>query len=130
MLMLMGWDFGIGFMKYGDRWRAHRRILHEAFNIAAVKQFQPQELAATHRLLLRILQDPRDIMDHFRHMMEVTYGIDVRSSDDQYISIAEEAMHGLSVASIPGVFLVDKIYALRYVPDWVPGSGFKLKAKA
>jgi hypothetical protein len=39
-------------------------------------------------------------------MMDVTYGIDVRSSDDQYISIAEEAMHGLSVASIPGAFLV------------------------
>ncbi|KAJ7803823.1 cytochrome P450 [Mycena olivaceomarginata] len=135
MLMLMGWDFGIGFMKYGDRWRAHRRILHEAFNIAAVKQFQPQELAATHRLLRRILQDPRDIMDHFRHMsgalmMDVTYGIDVRSSDDQYISIAEEAMHGLSVASIPGAFLVDTIPALRFVPGWVPGTGFKLKAKA
>ncbi|KAJ7894650.1 cytochrome P450 [Mycena olivaceomarginata] len=135
MLMLMGWDFGIGFMKYGDRWRAHRRILHEAFNIAAVKQFQPQELAATHRLLRRILQDPRDIMDHFRHMsgalmMDVTYGIDVRSSDDQYISIAEEAMHGLSVASIPGAFLVDTIHALKYVPDWVPAAGFNLKAKA
>jgi cytochrome P450 len=109
--------------------------LHEALNIAAVKQFQPQKLAATHRLLRRILKDPRDIMDHFRHMsgalmMDVTYGIDVRSSDDQYISIAEEAMHGLSVASIPGAFLVDTIHALKYVPDWVPGAGFKLKAKA
>jgi hypothetical protein len=39
-------------------------------------------------------------------MMDVTYGIDVRSSDDRYIGIAEEAMHGLSVASIPGTFLV------------------------
>ncbi|KAJ7857081.1 cytochrome P450 [Mycena olivaceomarginata] len=142
MLMLMGWDFGIVLqidplqiiVSHAAR-RAHRRILHEAFNIAAVKQFQPQKLAATHRLLRRILQDPRDIMDHFRHMsgalmMDVTYGIDVRSSDDRYISIAEEAMHGFSIASISGAFLVDTIHALRYVPDWVPGAGFKLKAKA
>ncbi|KAJ7327519.1 cytochrome P450, partial [Mycena albidolilacea] len=63
-------------------------------------------------------------------MMDVTYGIDACSSDDQYISIAEEAMHGLSVVSIPEAFLVDTIHALKYVPDWVPGAGCKLKAKA
>ncbi|KAF8210798.1 cytochrome P450 [Mycena galopus ATCC 62051] len=133
MIELMGWDFGIGFMKYGDRWRAHRRLLHEAFNVGAVKQFQPQELAATHKLLRGILQNPHDIMEHFRHlagalMMDITYGIDVRYSDDQYIRIAEEAMHGLSVASIPGAFLVDTIPWLKHVPSWVPGAGFKHKA--
>jgi len=37
----MGWDFGIGFMKYGDRWRSHRKLLHEAFNVTAIKQFRP-----------------------------------------------------------------------------------------
>ncbi|KAF7345632.1 Cytochrome P450 [Mycena venus] len=150
---LVGWDFGIGFMKYGtleqifsfhlerlsfyplgDRWRAHRKILHEAFNIGAVKQFYPQELAATHELLRRLLRDPSDIMSHFRQMtgalmMDVTYGIDVRSSDDPYIRIAEEAMHGLSVASVPGAFLVDTVPALKCIPDWFPGAGFKSTAK-
>ncbi|KAJ7844804.1 cytochrome P450 [Mycena leptocephala] len=130
LVELMGWDFGIGrtFL------RSHRKILHEAFNVGAIKQFHPQERAAVNELLRRILQDPRDIMKHFRHMtgalmMDVTYGIDVRSSDDRYIGIAEEAMHGLSVASIPGTFLVDTIPALKYVPNWVPGADFKRKAK-
>ncbi|KAJ6580679.1 cytochrome P450 [Mycena capillaripes] len=134
MLMLMGWDFGIGFMKYGDRWRSHRKLLHEAFNIAAIKQFRPQVQAATHELLRRMVRDPRDVMEHFRHMagalmMDVTYGIDVHSSDDPYIHIAKNAMHGLSVASIPGAFLVDTIPALKYVPEWVPGAGFQRKAR-
>lgn len=39
-------------------------------------------------------------------IMDITYGIRVRSSDDPYINIAKEAMHGLSIASIPGTFLV------------------------
>ncbi|KAJ7328380.1 hypothetical protein DFH08DRAFT_1023831 [Mycena albidolilacea] len=144
--MLIEWDFGIGmtfpsdhlpqrltgklqgFMKYGDHWLV---VLVSEFNLAS----SPQNIARgiqycsskavsasrTGRNPPTPSPDPsgsHDIMDHFRHMMGVTYRIDVRSSDDQYISITEEAMHGLSVASIPRVFLV------------VPGAGFKLKAKA
>ncbi|KAJ6580663.1 cytochrome P450 [Mycena capillaripes] len=151
MLELMGWDFAIGVMKYGDRWfvvviledsylpdecykRSHRKLFHEAFNIAAVKQFRPQVLAATHKLLRRMIRDPHDVMEHFRHMagaliMDVTYGISVRSSDDPYINLAKDAMHGLSVASIPGAFWVDTIPLLKYVPEWVPGARFKRKAR-
>ncbi|KAJ7044390.1 cytochrome P450 [Mycena alexandri] len=126
---LMGWDFGIGR-------RAHRKMLHESFNVGSVKQFYPQERAATHELLRRILQDPAEnVIEQFRRMaggliMQVTYGIEVSSAkDDPYISIAKEVMHGLSVASIPGAFLVDTIPALKYVPKWMPGAGFKRKAE-
>ncbi|KAF7299009.1 Cytochrome P450 [Mycena indigotica] len=28
MIQLMGWDFNIGFMKYGDKWRKYRRLMH------------------------------------------------------------------------------------------------------
>jgi len=62
-------------------------------------------------------------------MMDVTYGIGVHSSDDPYIHIAKDAMHGMSVASVPGAFLVDTIPALKYVPEWVPGAGFQRKAR-
>jgi hypothetical protein len=79
-------------------------------------------------------------------ILKVTYGIQVESSSDPYVDIAKEAMHGLSVASIPGAFLVvssilyphtllsalffeDTIPALKYVPSWVPGAGFQRQAK-
>ncbi|KAJ7496460.1 cytochrome P450 [Mycena latifolia] len=157
LVELMGWDFGTGFLKYGEpkndpddhfhdpsqvmngwcHWkivmRSHRKMFHEAFNTVAVKQFQPQERAAAHALLRRILSDAKDVMHHFRHMagaliMDVTYGIDV-DSNSQYIDLAEEAMHGLSTASLPGRFLVDTFPALKYVPSWVPGADFKRQAK-
>ncbi|KAJ7777025.1 cytochrome P450, partial [Mycena metata] len=132
---LMGWDFGIGKSLYCERWRAHRKMLHESFNVGAAKQFQPQERAAAHELLRRILQDPAgDVIEHFRRMagglvMDVTYGLKVRTKDDPYIKIAKEAMDGLSAAGVPGAFLVNNIPALKYVPAWMPGAGFKRKAE-
>ncbi|KAJ7720165.1 cytochrome P450 [Mycena metata] len=127
---LMGWDFGLG-----DRWRANRRLFHETFSVGAGKQFYPQERAAAHELLRRMLQDPqRDIMAQFRHMagaliLDVTYGIKVLSTDDPWIKLAKEVMHAFSIAIIPGAFMVDTIPALKYVPDWMPGAGFQRKAK-
>ncbi|KAJ7776053.1 cytochrome P450 [Mycena maculata] len=60
----------------------------------------------------------------------VAYGIDVLPENDPYISLAEEAMRTTAEAAIPGRFLVDFLPVLRHIPDWVPGAGFKLKAKA
>ncbi|KAJ7241641.1 cytochrome P450 [Mycena rebaudengoi] len=131
---LMGWDFSMGFMKYGDLWRSHRKMVHDAFNIRAVKQFNPQERAVTHAVLRRILERPTDIMEHFRHLagaliMSVTYGIEVVPYNDPYITLARDAMHGVAIASIPGTFLVDTIPALKYVPSWFPGATFKRRSK-
>ncbi|KAJ7065509.1 cytochrome P450 [Mycena amicta] len=133
LVELMGWHGSLGFMKYGDRWRAHRKMMHDSFNITAVKQFRPQETAAAHELLRNLLRDPDNVMSHFRHMagrliMDLTYGIKVRAEADPYINMIEEAMHGLSVATIPGAFLVDMFPVLKYVPSWFPGADFKRRA--
>ncbi|KAJ7483512.1 cytochrome P450 [Mycena latifolia] len=131
LVELMGWDFGMG-----DRWRAHRKLFHEAFNATAVKQFQPQERAAAHDLLRRILKDPKDVMHHFRHMagtliMDVTYGIDV-NANKQYIDLAEEVVSGLSVASVPGRFLVVRfirhLSRVKIYPQLGPRGGIQALA--
>ncbi|KAJ7146683.1 cytochrome P450 [Mycena epipterygia] len=132
MLMLnelIGLDFGIG-----GYWRSLRKMFHEAFNVTAAKQFHPQERAAANQLLRRILLDPHNVMDHFRHMaagliMNVTYGITIQPSNDPYVDLVKEAMHVISVGSVPGQFLVDSIPALQYVPSWFPGANFKRKAE-
>ncbi|KAJ7247337.1 cytochrome P450, partial [Mycena rebaudengoi] len=132
---LMGWDFGVGFMKYGPRWRAHRRLLQNEFNPTAALRFRPKELAATHELLRRILRNPESVMDHFRQIIadiviSVSYGIQVLQENDPYITLVRDAMHTLSIAGPPGTFLVDFLPILKYVPDWFPGAQFQRKAKA
>ncbi|KAJ7274707.1 cytochrome P450 [Mycena rebaudengoi] len=140
---LMGWDFSLGTMRYGEKWlvfftffptpiaytihrrRVHRRMFHNSFNTGATQRFHPKEQLVAHRVLQRLVQDPEHFMDHFRQLageliMSITYGIDVLPSNDPYISLAEKAMHGLSVAIAPGRFLVDSMPFLRYVPAWFP----------
>ena len=60
--------------------------------------------------------------------MKISYGIDVQDSDDPHILLTEEAMKGISEASIPGAFWVDFFPILKYVPSWFPGAGFQKKA--
>ena len=60
--------------------------------------------------------------------MDITYGIEVQESDDQYISLVEELIDGGNEVSIPGAFLVDLFPILAYVPSWFPGAGFQKKA--
>ncbi|KAJ7873153.1 cytochrome P450 [Mycena leptocephala] len=132
---LMGWDFN-----FGEHWRAHRRVFHNAFNSEAARLFRPKELTASHGLLRRILHNPDGFMDHLRQhllksismageiIMSVAYGIDVEPANDPYVTLADAALHSLGNASVPGRFLVDSIPLLKYVPQWFPGAGFKRQA--
>lgn len=60
--------------------------------------------------------------------MGVVYGIKIREFDDPYIAAVEESVIAVNAAAVPGSFLVDLIPALKYVPNWFPGAGFKKKA--
>lgn len=51
--------------------------------------------------------------------------MDVTDMRDEYVQIAETAMYALSMAQIPGRFLIDFLPFLRYVPSWFPGASFK-----
>lgn len=65
--------------------------------------------------------------------MDATYGIDVKSKDDKYITAPEESIKGLVKALTPGTFLAEGFPILKHIPSWVPGAGFQkfaLKEKA
>ncbi|KAJ7607937.1 cytochrome P450 [Roridomyces roridus] len=131
---LMGWDFNFTMQKYGEHWRAHRRLFHSVFHEQAAKKFLPAQLSATHQLLRRMLHTPEDFVAHLRHMagkliMETAYGIDVLPQNDPYVNLAEKALHSLVYALVPGRFVVDSLPVLKYVPTWFPGAGFQRLAK-
>ncbi|KAK6988057.1 cytochrome p450 [Favolaschia claudopus] len=134
MVDLMGWGFNIALMKYGERWRTSRRLFNQAFNVTASHQFWPQELIAARMLLHRLLERPDDFLDHIRQMaaeiiMSATYGIEVQPQNDPYVATAEQALHTLAVAAVPGRYLVDVFPVIKYVPSWFPGAGFRRSAE-
>ncbi|KAJ7453392.1 cytochrome P450 [Mycena latifolia] len=131
---LMGWEFNVAFMKYGDTWRRNRRLMNETFNAKAVRQYRPMEMTASRALLQRLLDRPDAFLDHFYQLageviMAVTYGINVLPSNDPYITVAHAVAESAAVAAMPGRFLVNFFPSLKYVPSWFPGAGFKRQAK-
>ncbi|KAJ7731625.1 cytochrome P450 [Mycena metata] len=131
---LMGWDFHLAMMKYGSKWRAHRRLFGQGLSSTNSQKFRPRELAASHGLLHRLLHSPAGFRGHIKQMAGeviagVAYGIDVLPARDPYLSLAEQAVESGAEASIPGRFLVDVFPLLKYIPSWFPGAEFKRKAK-
>ncbi|KIK64178.1 hypothetical protein GYMLUDRAFT_241366 [Collybiopsis luxurians FD-317 M1] len=131
---LMGWDYSFGLMAYGDEWRAQRKLFQQEFNPQAAERFHPIEVRATRHLLNRIIDSPKDYVQHIRHfaastILGIAYGIDVQDKNDPYVEAAERALESLGLGIAPGAFLVESIPALKYVPEWFPGAGFKRKAK-
>jgi len=59
----------------------------------------------------------------------MTYGLPVQRQRDPLILFAEKALGGSAAAASPGRFFVNIIPWLRYIPDWMPGAGFKRLGK-
>ncbi|KAH9033949.1 cytochrome P450, partial [Lactarius hengduanensis] len=59
----------------------------------------------------------------------LTYGYDVKESGDHYVAIAEELLTLTSESMLPGALLVNDFPALKHLPDWFPGTGFKRRAR-
>ncbi|KAA1467135.1 cytochrome P450 [Dentipellis sp. KUC8613] len=126
-------EWVLAFTPYGQRWRDVRKEFHEHFRQAAVVQYRPVEVKATHRLLARMLQKPNDFMDHLRHMageiiLNIAYGIDVKPHGDPYVDTAEKALQSFAWGSTFGM-MFDYVPALLHIPDWFPGAGFKKHAQ-
>ncbi|KAJ3553127.1 hypothetical protein NM688_g3783 [Phlebia brevispora] len=127
---MLGWQFNIVFMRYGDRWRDTRRAFHQYYNSNQVPNYHPTVVRNTRKMLASLLETPDDFMTHLRHMtgsliMKLTYGIDVKEKNDPYIQTAENALQTIATAGNAGSQIVDFLPFLRYFPSWLPGMGFK-----
>ncbi|KAI0064159.1 cytochrome P450 [Artomyces pyxidatus] len=134
MINLMGWDFDTSLIPYNDEWRAHRKIFHHNLNTWNAPAHHPVQLAQTEILLKSLYTDPHEFENHLRRYaasiaLSIAYGYNVDSNTDNILKIAEEAIDMVSKALVPGAMAVNAIPALRYLPDWFPGTGFKQFAK-
>ncbi|KAI0293502.1 CyP450 monooxygenase [Multifurca ochricompacta] len=134
MVELMGFGWSLGFTPYNDWWKHSRKLFHKHFQPSAVPQFRPKKIKAAHGFLRQLIDSPADFHEHMQLMagstiLDIAYGLDIRTSDDPYLKRAEECLKIIDQAGNPGSFLVDIIPALKYVPEWMPGASFKRKAR-
>nr|VWP02386.1 Hist_deacetyl domain-containing protein [Ganoderma boninense] len=118
-------------MPYGQQWRQHRRLFWQHFNVRAVSAYQQTQTETTRKFLLKLLQDPSQLVGHIRYVflatiLKVLVGIDVSDdSTSEYTGHIDAALEGFSKGLMPGKFLVSMLPFLRHVPSWVPGAGFQ-----
>ncbi|KAJ8690632.1 hypothetical protein PTI98_012043 [Pleurotus ostreatus] len=131
---LMGWQDATTNMRYGPRFRKHRRFAQQTFNRGAVRSYQPLQHQEMGILLNSFASDPTSFVQHFRRygaatIMKITYGHDVKSYDDKFVQLAEKAGTATIEVGTPAATLVDFIPLLKHLPSWMPGGGFKREAR-
>lgn len=129
----------------------YRKYLHGTLSSTATRMFWPLQEREAHVLLSRLMKTPDHFLSHIRRavtatIVQVAYGHQIVSDDDPYVSLAQDAQEKFSLAATPNTFAVDwfpirRYYILsslfllhgfiivRYLPDWVPGAGFKVIAR-
>ncbi|TFY81323.1 hypothetical protein EWM64_g2686 [Hericium alpestre] len=112
------------------RFRKYRKLLNTGLNPRATASYA--ELVENEvKVFLRSLRDaPGEFIPHIRRnagavILKVTYGWTVESDDDYFVELIRRGFELTTKLSRPGRFLVDSLPWLRFVPEWVPGAGFK-----
>ncbi|KAH9917465.1 cytochrome P450 [Fomitopsis serialis] len=132
---LVGWDRLTALLPYGPRWRETRRLFTPALGSrASVVAFEPIMNVQITRFLPRIMKSPDNIVDQVVRTVAgttlmIVYGYNLREDDNTFVDIARAAMPEFSSGFLPGAYLVDLLPILKYVPSWMPGSGWKKLVK-
>ncbi|KAG1757498.1 cytochrome P450 [Suillus lakei] len=124
-------DFNMGFMPYGDRWRLHRRIFHQAFHQAVAPTHEAAQLRSAHKMLFSLLQDPGNYPSHFQmftlsFMLSIIYDCEAKAKDDHVVHAitryGELIVEGFAPAAMT---LMETFPFLLQLPSWLPGATFK-----
>jgi hypothetical protein len=109
-------------MPYGDRWRKGRKLMYTHMHAVAASMFHTIQIIAAQRLIFDLLsasQQPSTLPKIVRWnigqtIIKIVYGIDVKDTKSNFVSMAEQLLKHLDESMMPGRFLVDFIPALKY----------------
>ncbi|KAF7348380.1 hypothetical protein MSAN_01792000 [Mycena sanguinolenta] len=126
---LMGWDFSFIAMPYSDKWRERRRLFHQHFRRDAIPAYHPVYLRKIRDLLRGLLFTPADFATHIKTLaaaiiLDSMYGYDIKSRDDRFVHLTEEAVERFTESMLPGACIVNTLPFLRHFPSWFPGCSF------
>ncbi|EIW83720.1 cytochrome P450 [Coniophora puteana RWD-64-598 SS2] len=121
-----GWKFNSVVFPYGDKWRFHRRLFHEAFRPNAALVYRPMQLSKARDLVRNLIADANNhgsyVQTHSASIiMNVAFGYDPAPRHDPLVEVVERAVGYAvklirpEVAAFIGAFpwIVD-------APSWFP----------
>jgi hypothetical protein len=113
----MGLKWLMSMQPYGDRWRRGRKLMHAHVHQGVANQYHGVQVDSARRFVQEILATKTDkealslaVRSNFgRSIIKMVYGIDVKTSESEYISLPEKILENVSEGATPGRFLVDFI---------------------
>ncbi|KAI0669080.1 cytochrome P450 [Trametes maxima] len=136
---MIGQEASLPATPYGETLRRRRKWLYDAVgNKGKLQSYHHIQRRETRILLRNLAEEPAKYLDrvhlyvHFATnlppiaiMLEITYGKQVASMDDELVRVAEQGIHSSNGAGGPGSQLIDFFPVLKSVPGWFPGAGFQ-----
>jgi hypothetical protein len=62
-------------------------------------------------------------------ILRISHGYRPKTENDSLVRVADEATDQLNILLSPGLFAVDFLPWLRFIPEWFPGGGFHKTAR-
>ncbi|KAF4601638.1 hypothetical protein EYR40_004837 [Pleurotus pulmonarius] len=120
---LVGLNQSTPLLPCDDVWKLHRKLARTALNPDAIKKYHVVQEDIAALLNKSLCDDPNDFRESFRLsagriILSVAYGIHAESYDDDYISMAEEAMEFITKSMVPGAHLADAFPILKPLHSW------------
>jgi cytochrome P450 len=124
---VMGWRATLTFLRWGPKFKLHRRVLQRAFTRTSCVSYRALQERETKTLLKGLLAKPAEWETSLRRfatavVMGIGFGIEIKSDDDPYIQIATDASYALGHGGAPAGTPVDFVPILRFFPRWLVRS--------
>ncbi|KAF8877650.1 cytochrome P450 [Gymnopilus junonius] len=122
---LMGWNWLMSALIYGDKWREQRRLFQKHFSTTNAELYQNTQLEYVRKALQHLLEEPSDFMGITRQRLDVARVRPQHPKEKRpFVDLAQRAVHSITEASVPGTFWVDVMPWLKYIQSgsrrWLP----------
>ncbi|KAK0199369.1 cytochrome P450 [Desarmillaria ectypa] len=134
---LCGCNRLLPFLPYdSERFTRQQRFVKKTLGPRSIIAYHPMIRASTNIFLTELISSPSHYLKHTRKYaggltLAVVYGYQAHNADDRFLRQAEVCLEILAndITVGSGIWPVDLIPLLEYLPSWMPGAGFKKKAE-
>ncbi|OQV04034.1 hypothetical protein CLAIMM_08984 [Cladophialophora immunda] len=121
---VMGWGITLTFLRWGKRFKLHRKLMQSSFTQSACKSYRPIQEQEARLAVKEILANPPDWESLLRKyatavVLRIGFGLGVSQKDDPYVKMVLDAEEATGKGGVPGASVVDFFPALRYLPTWL-----------
>ena len=125
-------EHSMAFMRYGPRWRTHRKLFNDFINLSTVDRYDVNQVKAVSNFLVNLLRNPEALREHINlyisfHLISVlacspydvkprltgslalsiAYGIQADAPDNEFFCMYKLLLGAMNQVFVPGSFAVD-----------------------